>query len=197
MSVRVSGDDVVKEYLNKMSRKDIKSAYSAALKKTTIQAKTVAKKTIREAYNIKASKLSKQMTVRRLSFDVYQIVGKGKKGIPMIDFGAKQSGFTTKKFTMPDKKGKRLMRTKRKRGAVTVAIKKGQKKTIKSAFLAQMPSGHIGVFVRRGKKRLHIDEKYSIDVPSMLGSRKVFEKVRKLVRDKFSKIFKHELDRRL
>ncbi len=55
-------------------------------------------------------------------------------------------------------------RTQTKKG-VTVAVNKGEKRAlIKSAFLATMKSGHTGVFVREGKKRLPIRELFSSTV---------------------------------
>ena len=46
---------------------------------------------------------------------------------------------------------------KKSGGKVSVKIK-GKRKTIRRAFVAKMKSGHTGVFRRRGKKRLEIDE---------------------------------------
>lgn len=47
-----------------------------------------------------------------------------------------------------------------KRG-VSVAVNRGARRIIPSAFVATMKSGHTGIFVRRGKKRLPIDELFS------------------------------------
>ena len=44
-----------------------------------------------------------------------------------------------------------------KRG-VSAAINRGSRSLIRSAFIATMPSGHKGVFIRRGRKRLPIVE---------------------------------------
>ena len=50
------------------------------------------------------------------------------------------------------------------RRGVSVAINVGARKTIKSAFIATMRSGHEGVFMRRGKKRLPIKEAFTTRV---------------------------------
>ena len=50
-----------------------------------------------------------------------------------------------------------------KRG-VSVAINVGARKTIRSAFIATMRSGHEGVFVRRGKTHLPIKEAFTTRV---------------------------------
>lgn len=47
-----------------------------------------------------------------------------------------------------------------KRG-VMVSVNVGARKLVKSAFVARMRSGHVGVFRRRGEKRLPIDEGFS------------------------------------
>ncbi len=47
------------------------------------------------------------------------------------------------------------------RKGVTVAVNNGARKLIRSAFVATLKSGHEGVFMRRGKGRLPIDEKFS------------------------------------
>jgi hypothetical protein len=47
---------------------------------------------------------------------------------------------------------------------VSVAINVSSRKTIRSAFIATMRSGHEGVFVRRGKKHLPIREAFTTRV---------------------------------
>jgi hypothetical protein len=47
---------------------------------------------------------------------------------------------------------------------VTVAVNANSRKLIKSAFVATLKSGHEGVFRRRGKARLPIDELFSTKV---------------------------------
>ncbi len=83
------------------------------------------------------------------------------------------------------------------RRGVTVEVNRGKRTLIESAFLASMPSGHKGVFVRIGRERLPIDE--------LLGSRPVdallhageTEKVAKRGQDSFSKTFERLLSREL
>lgn len=57
-------------------------------------------------------------------------------------------------------------RTKnKKRAGVYVEVNRGKKTLLASAFIGTTKSGHLGIFVRRGAKRLPIDE--------LLGSRPV------------------------
>ena len=79
----------------------------------------------------------------------------------------------------------------------TVEIYKGQKKPLgRDAFVAQMPSGHIGVFHRLSEKRLPIKE---ITGPSVTGLFKANEKIHDAVWEKifgtFEKRILHELHR--
>ena len=62
-------------------------------------------------------------------------VGRRVRSLPVIIFGARQS-----------------------KTGVSFTIKRGQRKKVKSAFIATMPGGHKGVFVRTSKKRLPIKE---------------------------------------
>lgn len=55
--------------------------------------------------------------------------------------------------------------------------KKGGRTLIRNAFIATMPSGHRGVFVRRGEARLKIDEVYTIDLLQMFNARRIKKKV--------------------
>lgn len=55
---------------------------------------------------------------------------------------------------------------------VSVAVNKGKRSVVKGAFIATMKSGHKGVFVRRGNRRLPIDERFGsrvIDAVSHKG----------------------------
>lgn len=54
------------------------------------------------------------------------------------------------------------------RRGVSLTINKGHKVLLSGAFLATMRSGHTGVFRRRGKSRLPIDEVYSSTVADVL-----------------------------
>ena len=46
------------------------------------------------------------------------------------------------------------------RAGVSVEINRGKRTLIKSAFIATMASGHRGIYVRRGARRLPIDERF-------------------------------------
>lgn len=52
---------------------------------------------------------------------------------------------------------------------VSVAINAGKRKIIKGAFIARMRSGHVGVWLRDGSKRLPIHELYTTRVSDLFG----------------------------
>lgn len=63
---------------------------------------------------------------------------------------------------------------KRLKNPIFVQIKKTGGGTIKSAFLARMKSGHLGVFHRvNGNKSIPIQQTYGPSIPSMLGTKNV------------------------
>jgi hypothetical protein len=69
------------------------------------------------------------------------------------------------------------------RRGVTVAINAGGRKLIKHAFVATMKSGHTGVFMRRGKSRLPIDELYSTRVIDVFEDNGMIDAVTARARD--------------
>ena len=63
-----------------------------------------------------------------------------------------------------------LFRPRQVSTGVALTIESGQRTTIRSAFIAVMPSGHEGIFKRVGKARLPIRELLGPSVPTMLQS---------------------------
>lgn len=70
-----------------------------------------------------------------------------------------------------------------------------------NAFVAQMDSGHIGIFERTGGESASggdaIRELMGSSVPQMLGSREVEERLSKETADKFQERIEHEISRLL
>jgi len=63
-----------------------------------------------------------------------------------------------------------------------------------SAFLARMRSGHEGVFRRRGRARLPIDELRGPSLPYVLGKQRIMEALRTLAGTAFPKNLDHEIE---
>jgi hypothetical protein len=75
------------------------------------------------------------------------------------------------------------------RQGVTVKVK-GTRKLLRHAFIATMPSGHKGVFVRRGSRnvlaaRLPIDQVFSISLPVAWSNKKVMDAVVRSAKERF------------
>lgn len=145
----------------------VKRATIAAENKTAAQGLTFAKKIIREDYNIKSKDLSKVMkkTTANKHGKLASITATGK-AIALVKFKARQI-----------KKG------------VRVTVKKGRPKLLTGHFIATMPSGHKGVFIRKGVARLPIKERFGPGAATLLGSRKVQTRVVLFIRKKYPKLF--------
>ena len=111
---------------------------SSAINKTTALAKTDISKRIRTVLAAKAAAVKKKIsrkkaTYRRWRSDLYI----SKKRLPLITFSARQN----------------------KAGVSYKIEKAGGRTTAPHTFIQTMPSGHEGVFVRKGKSRYPIAEK--------------------------------------
>lgn len=130
-------------------------ASSAALNRVVRSARTQVSRDIRDVYNMKARDVSRVITVSQSSPKrLIAILKTAGRNIPLIFFDAKQKNI-----------------------GVSVKIKRGARKTIRGAFLATMPSGHTGVFMRKGKGRLPIKELRTIGLPAMFNSKLIREKL--------------------
>ena len=76
-----------------------------------------------------------------------------------------------------------------------VSVRIGPKrKVIRNTFLARMPSGHIGVFSRRGNGRLPIDELFTIAISEAFSSKKVAAAMQAKAATVFMPNFQHALE---
>lgn len=151
----------------------VKRATIAAENKTAAQALTFTKRIIREDYNIKGKDLSK--VIKKTTADkrgrLASIIATGR-GIALFKFKAKQT-----------KKG------------VSVTVKKGKRKLLRGHFIATMPSGHKGVFIRKetegGKRaaRLPIKERFGPGAATLLNSRKIKSRVITFIKQKYPKLY--------
>ncbi len=202
INIQVKG---VKEALEKINPKTVRNATIRALDRAAASGKTEASKQIRQEYEIKKVDLDKHLKVERvyrntsaawLFASISAVSSFFKSRIPLIQFKVKQSGtkiVRTKGHSTSLTKG-----TRSRIAPVQVQIRKGVGwKIIKGAFVTQMKSGHIGVFQRKGGKRLPIKELTSIGVPLMFGNKRVLDKTKNRVIEQFDKNFTHELDREM
>jgi hypothetical protein len=158
----------------------LEKAKIRALNKVAAQAKVAASKEIRAAgYNMKARVIKQKITiVRAATGKPYVTIRVYGSSIPLIHFGARKTN-----------------------SGVSVSVKYGRK-LIKGAFIATMPSGHQGVFVRTGNLHkkingqwhgLPIKELFGPSVPVAFSNNIVQQALNKLIREKFPAILEHEI----
>lgn len=188
MSVDITG---IEEARRVLGDKVVERAIRSTVSKLTTRAQTAAKKAIRADYNIKAKDLVKRgssnrqgLEVRRPGFGQSEgyLLGLGGP-LPLIHFGA-----------TPSTPEKDIMR--RRRRGVTVKVKKATGRSrLHHVFVARTPSGHVGLFERKGKGRLPIEQKYGPGIASMLGSK--VPEVRAAVEEAAPSVFAHELEHQI
>jgi hypothetical protein len=151
----------------------VKRAHIRAINRAGKSAFSATSKFIRDTYNIKKEDLDKfaKFTNATLRRPMGQLIV-NRKAIPLIKFGAKFPKV---------KKGKA-------RG-VHATIKKGNRQVWKNAFIASMPTGHRGVFIRKTEKYLPIKELWGPSGMDLFGS----EIAQKQLEEKYLERYEIEL----
>jgi len=162
----------------------VNKATVRALNKLADQVKTAGSKEIRAAgYNMKAAAIKRQITIRRASLATPVVLIRcSGRPIPLIQFSARQIS-----------------------AGVSVSVKNGRK-VIPGAFIATMPTGHKGVYVRVGDQHrrtvrngkpewsgLPIKELFGPGVSDAFGNEVVQQALLRLIQDKFPGILEHEI----
>ena len=190
MGVVLQVNEALKEFQKAVDSKIWESAFRITANEIAKQAFTKTRKAITEKYNISFKKFSENHyafkskqtgEIKKRSGHLYIVPAYRDKnsieikvigdGIPLILFPHKYS-------VMRHKTGKVVRLTKRTKlnpkdkKVLSVKIVKGKETILKSAFIAKMPSGHTGIFVRESKERLPILEKKSVSVRHMFKTAK-------------------------
>ena len=199
----------VEEALKTYSHEVVLRAATRTLNKVAAQTLTQIKRYISSRYNIKGGRLSKLVYLgNRATFGNLRVGITGlAAGIALADFSPKQAG----KVYFRIAKGERGIRSKKgfsgRAGDVTVEVKKGSRKTVSPVgrfrpFVAQMPSGHIGVFVRTGKKMTReghgrkdaIEQLFGPGVAGLMQTRHMRHEIEeKFIPAKLKEVFEREL----
>lgn len=159
----------------------IPKAYSAALNRTNQHLRTEASREIREKYNIRARDVNNKNNVilRRSTSNSLDTAIKWRgKNVPLINF-------RTNPRQVPEK-APRVLRA---------AVKRSGMKPIKGAFITRVKSGHVGVFLRAGRRRLPIRELYGPAVPVMLNHQDIIEKLKATAEKRMHERLDHEMNR--
>ncbi len=194
MRVDVRAD--VSQALKKLNlaKGEAKRAIQRALNKTANTARAQSAREIKAAgYGLKIGDIKKAITVRRASTaELHAILHAIGRPIPLIQYAARQNS-----------------------SGVTVKVKNGRK-SIQHAFIATMPSGHRGVFVRvqnaghakmieraiaggrgrvpSGKKHgLPIKELYGPSIPTAFANEVVMNAMKAAIHQRFPVVLAQEL----
>jgi len=197
----------IEEALKTYSHEVVLKAATRTLNKVAAQTLTQIKRYISSRYNIKAGRISKLVYIgNRATFGDLRVGITGlAAGIALAYFSPKQAG----KVYFRIAKGERGIRSKKgfsgRPGDVTVEVKKGSRKKVSPVgsfrpFVAQMPSSHIGVFVRTGKKMASNRKKDAIEqlfgpgVAGLMQTRHMRHEIEeKFIPAKLKEVFEREL----
>lgn len=79
-------------------------------------------------------------------------------------------------------------------GGVMVQVNVGRRQLVRSAFVARMRSGHVGIFRRRGEERLPIDEAFTTRLSDVVQDRGFIPFVQGGAQARFGATFTRLLD---
>jgi hypothetical protein len=191
-------DDALKQF----DSKKVITAARQAINRTADSTRTEASRLIRTEYNIKASRLNQYLRVEAKASGnslTATITGRGR-GLALSYFDVKQTGVVANKKGFRYTKRAKSLGSLRYGGAVTALVKlAGGRKIVtgkydNKPFVAQMKSGHTGVWVRTGKGRHPIEQQYGPGVGGLFGSKAIMDRIKTIVVDKFRAEFNRLLD---
>jgi hypothetical protein len=181
--------------------KAVESAIKSAITKVARSARSLTSAEIRRLYNVPKAVLDERLEVLRTRVQQLEVeLVFGGKSISLSYFGARQ--YAVKK--MLSRKGTSLVTKTMKRSrtfqGVSVEIVKGKRTELKSAFLARMKSGHIGVMERtpgkkmKGKNKQAIRERALFSIAAVVSKPEIEAKVVQKIDDDLEATFLHELE---
>ncbi len=188
MEIKVQLDGV-KEALELFSPRLVKAAMKSTMVKLASGTRTRIDQKIREGYNIKRSDLMKAIRIKPVTNPMEAeliIQDEDPKRPPGIfKFGGRAAVQTPEGTWIEVRKGKGV-------------------RVISQAFIANMPSGHKGVFIRlRGGKgkggrvaRMPIREIYGPRITSLVADDIIQRTIQQYLDDKSQGIFDHEIEAR-
>lgn len=158
-------------------------AAARALNRTAVTIRAEASREIRKVYNLKAAELRDELRLTRATARSLRAVvsAKGRR-LTLMRFNAKQNA----------------------RG-VAVTIKRGQRETIKSAFIRPGTGGNPVVFARGvytrskfpefvpGKPRKPITALKTLSIPVMFSQQAITQALERIAHATFARNFRHEL----
>lgn len=205
ITVRLEG---IKEALAQFDPKIVKQATRASIGRAINSGKALVSDEVTKVWNVKRSDFVNRIIITPPRMDDLKgVITISGRGMSLSYFGAKQ--FVVNKVIIRGKQGLQTKTLKRaaKFQGVEVEVRKEQKTQLRSAFMATMQNGHVGVMRRTSKKAmksranmkgpLHkqaIVEKGVVSVASMVNQAEVMANVTKRIEERWSKEFPHQLE---
>lgn len=159
--------------------KGAERAFSNAINRAVTYSKTKAFKEVRKVYAVKQNDLNSATAIRIQNANTGDIAGfvlfSGVK-LPLYKFNVSQNA---------PKKSK----------SIRAGLMKGSQTEFKHAFIAQMNSGHIGIFERTTSKRLPIEEIMGLSGAQMVQNEVIIDQLSEEAQEKVNERVMHEIDR--
>lgn len=157
-------------------------AAANAINRSAEGSRTDAVKKVREEYFIQAGRVRETMEIRRATTSdlTASVISRGRPRA--LSYFKIKPGKSTKR---------------RPNGGVFAQVKKSGGGVIAKSFVAQMASGHVGVFNRSGKDPFPIEQRHGPSVAQMLGSQSVSRYVEREATRRVDERLDHEVYRML
>lgn len=189
VQVSVNGLDAISITLGQQSQA-VKKAAVRAMNRGMAAGRTIMTKSISQDTGLKSGTVRDALVYQQASFSQPEAsLAASLKRIPLIEFNAKDSGVNRG----TGRRSNAVIRGVRSRtgSGVTYKLPTGAGR-IPDAFIATMASGHRGVFVRAGRGRLPIRERFGPSIGHVFSKYRADALAR--VIEMFQKNFGHELE---
>lgn len=161
--------------------KGAERALSNAINRGLSKVRTGAVKKVKEVYTVQTSAFNEASRIRVNKASTGNLVG-------FVSFGG---------YKIPLYKFKVSPTAPGVRKKVHAAVMKGGGTQFEDAFIAQMRSGHIGVFERETEKRFPIEEKMGLSAAQMVGNERIIEMLEDEAQEVVNQRIEHEINRLL
>ena len=160
--------------------KGAEKVFSAAMNRGLSRVKTQALQQVKAVYTVNSTALNAATNTKIIKASTGNLAGlvsfSGVK-IPLYKFKVTPTKAATGK-------------------QVKAAVKKGGSGTpFEDAFIAEMNSGHTGVFERTGRKRLPVEEKMGLSAAQMVGNEDIIDGLEQEAQDLVNERIIHEMNR--
>lgn len=190
-------DKLAKEVKNIDKRVD--KAQRMALAEAGRAAKTEATRAIAKQYVLTQAEIKPTISVDVNASQKFVDIRSNGKRFPLIRFAEKK--VSMREIKKREKAGETSRYKLRNGGMVAknmrvrIMIRKGKTITLKHAFYAVMPNGHVGIFERAGRGRLPIKEMSGVAIPQLFTQKDIKKAALERGLEVYWKRFKHHIER--